>query len=408
MTAVDIKKTVKGPYFSLSIYGGSPTVKTHGNAVSGVFRRARPATILGDHHTPTSYYHVRSSIKGRRERYRYYNTYNTGTGSHSRRLRDILRAASIPRAVIGGSPMGNFSGSYPPRIRSTSEMSEASANLKNVCLSRLRDNQIEIGAILAESLETANYLAYRTQRLASGLVKIKKGKVVDGLGKIIGIGKGRSASERAASAWLESRYAISPLIRDVNDLWKLSSGQLSDNTQLLVSASARKSIQGRVQDDRSEGLKTSDSWRVSWSCDIAHKLTGRIDDPELFAASQLGLDSVVSPVWELVPFSFVVDWIIPIGTYLNALHGPKALSFVGGYTSYKVKETGTYRYRYSNIGKSTASLLTKEMKVGSFKAEGYSRSAYTNFPEASIPSVEFVQNLTNVVDAIALLRVLRK
>lgn len=51
------------------------------------------------------------------------------------------------------------------------------------------------------------------------------------------------------------------------------------------------------------------------------KLTGKIglemNDPFTASAAQLGLTNPAATAWELVPWSFAVDWILPIGDYLR-------------------------------------------------------------------------------------------
>jgi hypothetical protein len=42
-------------------------------------------------------------------------------------------------------------------------------------------------------------------------------------------------------------------------------------------------------------------------------------------ARQLGLLDPLSVAWELLPWSFVIDWFIPIGAYLDVLNGIPAL-----------------------------------------------------------------------------------
>jgi len=41
---------------------------------------------------------------------------------------------------------------------------------------------------------------------------------------------------------------------------------------------------------------------------------------QLSAPRSLGLTDPLSVLWEITPYSFVVDWFIPIGTYLENLN----------------------------------------------------------------------------------------
>jgi hypothetical protein len=44
----------------------------------------------------------------------------------------------------------------------------------------------------------------------------------------------------------------------------------------------------------------------------------------------LGLTNPLAIAWELVPFSFVLDWLVPVGTWLQSLDATLGVKFVGG------------------------------------------------------------------------------
>jgi hypothetical protein len=48
----------------------------------------------------------------------------------------------------------------------------------------------------------------------------------------------------------------------------------------------------------------------------------------LSTASELGLTNPLAVAWELVPFSFVVDWALPIGSFLNQIDASVGWTFV--------------------------------------------------------------------------------
>lgn len=62
------------------------------------------------------------------------------------------------------------------------------------------------------------------------------------------------------------------------------------------------------------------------------------------ALNQLGLLNPASLAWELVPWSFVVDWVIPIGSVLQALTAPAGLKFVDGSISRKLSAKTTWNH----------------------------------------------------------------
>lgn len=73
------------------------------------------------------------------------------------------------------------------------------------------------------------------------------------------------------------------------------------------------------------------------SCRV--KLWLKISNPQLSQLQQLGLTNPALVAWELVPFSFVFDWFISVGQYLQgitALHGVTILKAMQSYEEHVV------------------------------------------------------------------------
>lgn len=115
-----------------------------------------------------------------------------------------------------------------------------------------------------------------------------------------------------SSLWLALKYGWEPLLQDVYEAAKFIEN---------VSAPPRvlKSRFGRVQptiwkDDRVAGADypfyVEHDVRRSYRCVWVEKLT---------TTRSLGLTDPLGVLWEVTPYSFVVDWFIPIGEYLDNL-----------------------------------------------------------------------------------------
>lgn len=55
--------------------------------------------------------------------------------------------------------------------------------------------------------------------------------------------------------------------------------------------------------------------------------------------NQLGLLDPVSLAWNLLPMSFVFDWFIPVGTFLDGFTATEGLTYQDGYTTQWVRHT---------------------------------------------------------------------
>jgi hypothetical protein len=58
-----------------------------------------------------------------------------------------------------------------------------------------------------------------------------------------------------------------------------------------------------------------------------------VSNPNLYLASQLGFVNPAAIAWELVPFSFVVDWFVNVGEFLNNFTDLWGLTVTDPYTS---------------------------------------------------------------------------
>jgi len=117
-------------------------------------------------------------------------------------------------------------------------------------------------------------------------------------------------SEMAATL-LAYRYGWEPLIKDVYEAAKY----LEQQTQ---TRQMRIRIRGPVQsswlNDPVAGASYSYVTRKTVKCELRVVYTEM-----LTKARSLGLTNPATIAWELIPYSFVIDWFIPIGQYIEEL-----------------------------------------------------------------------------------------
>jgi len=148
-----------------------------------------------------------------------------------------------------------------------------------------------------------------------------------------------------ADLWLQYQYGVKPLMSDVYDTMKRVMHPENAYRTIRVRASDKQEYVdkysfGTIGDGEAiETVKTFISNRCEIKCDI--------NTSQDSLASLAGYTSLnpVSIVWELVPYSFVVDWVIDVGGYLRGLETAATFnqSFIRGYQTESVKSrvTGT-------------------------------------------------------------------
>lgn len=112
-------------------------------------------------------------------------------------------------------------------------------------------------------------------------------------------------------AWLEYTYGWSPLCSDVH----LLLNQPFPDLQLRV-ATGTDSVRNKTTDE-GYGIATVIEEEVKMRMRVVGYI--RVKDSALKAISYYGIDNPSLAVWEAMPYSFVVDWFLPIGDYLSSL-----------------------------------------------------------------------------------------
>jgi len=68
----------------------------------------------------------------------------------------------------------------------------------------------------------------------------------------------------------------------------------------------------------------------------------QVSNPNLWLANQMGLVNPASIAWELVPFSFVVDWFVNVGQVINAMSDFYGLTLTKTWTTKRYKGVASY------------------------------------------------------------------
>nr|URG15982.1 MAG: maturation protein [Leviviridae sp.] len=208
-------------------------------------------------------------------------------------------------------------GNYPSRV--SWPVLAFTSNDQLAVLSKLSENvrthDFNMGIALAEGSKTIKLVEKNVVRIALSLRELRRGNFSNAA-RTLGISKPNSRYTRArnlqtsdvSSLWLELQYGWRPLLSDVYEGAKAFASIANHPRTKRYSASRKISTTFK-----SSNINLDHVGRVDVTRKITYLATETLSTPR-----SLGLMDPLSVAWEVVPYSFVIDWFVPVGTYLES------------------------------------------------------------------------------------------
>jgi hypothetical protein len=279
-------------------------------------------------------------------------------------------------------------------------------------LDKQRGNQWQAPVFFLEGKKTADMVVNRASDLIWMVRSLRSGRLDDFFDALRGTWssaerrkiwsnynrdrKVSGNSKASANVWLETQYGWTPFMSDVYDatqaLMDLSEHETALHGVTRKKISSTRSYKLWVRDalaDTAMWTHVQDSLNAVWHW-----------KPKAgYIPSRFSLTNPASVAWELLPYSFVADWFVPIGDYLQFLDTPFTVDHVGG--SYGTRREIRVTEQYG-VGSTTVSGL------GSTRMVYVNRAPMTAIPVPKLADLwnEFEQGLhgKRVLNALALLR----
>lgn len=234
----------------------------------------------------------------------------------------------LDRAMIY-MPYGNFgpagswqSGDYSvPQAARTGSLNAARTQF----LRNLKDEQWNLSVFMAELPSTWKFFRSAAEDIFRFYTAARRGNL-GLLQRAVRINSYRwqdavRTVDQTTNVWLAWRYAVRPLLYDLDDVMKTLYRARLNLYIHKVYGSARDRWVENITSAQGSFNKVSEwKWSVGAYCRI---------DPHVAAFHRLGTLNPVEVMWELVPLSFVVDWFLPIGTYLAGLDAAAGTTYLG-------------------------------------------------------------------------------
>lgn len=263
------------------------------------------------------------------------------------------------------------------------ELETLVSNATNGALDKLNQNRIEVGVSLLEARKTFSHLGATAVRVLTLMRAMRRGRFGEAA-NILGLKLNRRSTRVLASNWLEYKYAWLPLLSDVKAAYDIA--QQGIDVPLMMSVV--RDVKGTIDVPIPRYVKvdySSEHWQGSYEylpepCTVGCKvrLTAKVNSTELARLKQFGLANPASIAWELVPWSFVIDWFVPVGEFLNALTATYGLLFIDGSVSRYV----SISTEHESYPSSASSNKRWPFEAGGLKMEAVQvgRTALQTFP----------------------------
>ncbi len=285
--------------------------------------------------------------------------------------------------------------------------------LVNKNLLKLRDQKINLALNMAELSKTASGVAQTALKLKTSLSAFRRGDFQRAISSL-GLTTKRKGKD-AASTWLEMQYGILPLMGDIHGGYEELTRETRKHGQRCKTVS-RWATRTSFQESNLPVNLPQLSYGFTGSLDFNIELKAQlilwyeVDNPMLLAASSVGLTNPAEIIWELTPWSFVVDWFLPIGDYFGALTAAQGFKFLGGSYSTVTKE---HNQRWIEASKPFQHWTDPWIRVTP-SCSGKRISYTTRFdrtpvsvyipPRAFLPSFKSPASVGHALNALALLR----
>lgn len=219
-------------------------------------------------------------------------------------------------------------------------------------------------------------------------------------------GGGTSKSKSLANNWLELQYGWKPLLSDIRySIFALGKLALADRSVGTSRASAtQEKSDGAITYFNNAQKPVVGSWYIRTTTTTKFVVRYRVSNPLRAFMSQSGFTNPVSLAWELLPFSFVVDWFYPIGSYLESIDSWGGLELLdGSETTFTRQERGYQKQFSGRLDSDTRFWVNKE---GAFFMYGIllDRSKITSFPSKRVPSLKNPFSFEHTLNGLALMR----
>lgn len=140
------------------------------------------------------------------------------------------------------------------------------------------------------------------------------------------------SAEGAANLWLEYHFGWDPIVKDIYSTVDLLQRDVPADVAIG---------RGTARNSKFASGRNMLNYDIKYRYRYLIQAEWEIVNPSLHLATSLGLTNPVATAWEVVPFSFLVDWFIPISQFLNQYTDFYGIKMIDAFTTLSQKSEGS-------------------------------------------------------------------
>lgn len=185
--------------------------------------------------------------------------------------------------------------------------------LQSQLVRKVRMHDFNLAVNVAEGKQTVSMVVDAIRRVGQTLLELKRGRF-ESAARHLGVRPRPSRKldhKDLAGRWLEMKYGWEPMLSDVYSA--------ATAFERLSNPPRRTRVATGIDRNPLINASSSSSYTMYDTSAEKTRLLYEMTE-ELSMPRSLGLFNPLSVAWEVIPYSFVFDWFIPIGTYLDNLN----------------------------------------------------------------------------------------
>lgn len=253
--------------------------------------------------------------------------------------------------------------------------------------------QANLALMYAERTKTSNMVVNAMKTIAAAASHLRRGRFSQAA-KALGVSGNQDPAKDLAQQWLQLQYGWRPLLSEV-----YNACNYKPPVQKTISATYTRTERSPVVTGQSDPFGWSKTRQVTYRTSM--RGTIKVNNSSVAAASSLGLTNPSLIAWELVPYSFIADWFIPVGDYLTRLHALDGLELFDECTTLALtNDCQTHFYQVPTNDNPAVSSVTG----GTATYQSYKKDRYPFIPNSvPLPVPKNPFSVLHIANALALL-----